>query len=90
MDDPSAPLSPEVSEHAPSPAGLLDDIERDLDTVDAALAALDAGDLEAAEALSGGVAGELGSVDCAISSKASRGPAARQLGPSDRPAGSAC
>ena len=36
---------------APHSASQIEDIEQDLDTVDEALAALDSGDLEAAEAL---------------------------------------
>ena len=49
MADTSQEIPPEGTE--PQRASRLEDIEQDLDTVDAALVALDSGDLEGAESL---------------------------------------
>ena len=49
-----------LAEGAASPASShLDDIEHDLDTVDAALAALAAGDIDGAESLAAGLASDV-------------------------------
>ena len=54
-----ASQGPPADSTAPERASQLEDIEQDLDTVDAALDALDSGDLEEAESLAAQLEGSL-------------------------------